>query len=160
MAVFESYRGDVTERLRRTGFAIQEGAEGVLEAHRRTFKVTRFGFADTFVALSYRSDASPDDLRVFGEGAFERALDQKVRLPRGLGSSIVLYPVLALERAGEELRRFASEHAPTRWGAIEYPVVVDLGADTLFMREKTRVWGAAYERTTRDEARRLFEPGN
>jgi hypothetical protein len=156
---FESYRAEVAEALRRTGFATHDGAEGLLEAHRRALKLTRFGFADTFVVLSHRAEASPDDLRVLGEGAFERALERKVRLPRGLGSSIVLYPVLAVDRAAEDLRRFASEHAPTRWGAIEFPVVVDLGAGALFMRETTRVWGAAYERTTREEARRLFEPG-
>lgn len=122
-------------------------------------KASRFGIVETVVAVSsILSQPSPDQLRSFGSDTVRSALDGKTKLPRGLGSSVVVYPVLVAEGVSDELSRFANAYAPRHWSILEFPIVLDAATSTLVMRDTTPVWGAAYYRTTRGDANDLLAP--
>lgn len=156
----EAYLETVRDRLSRAGFREESPAFGaVLSARRREVKLTRFGLVETVVAISTGSGRSePDDLRTLGNDIVGFALDGKTRIPRGLGSSLVVYPALVVDEASTELRRFVTSYAPKHWCVMEFPVVVESSSRSLLALEKTPLWGAAYFRKTRREAQDLLAP--
>jgi hypothetical protein len=103
-----------------------------------------------------RSQPDSDQLRTFGGAVVDAALAGKIRIPRGLGSSLVVYPVLLADAIPDELKEFISSYAPKHWSIVEFPAVVDLSSGDLVLFEKTPVWGAAYYRATRREAQDLL----
>jgi hypothetical protein len=155
---FDSYVDMVRARLVGGGFKAEDPARGAaLQARRRRVKLTRFGLVETVVGLSgRRGEAGPEDLRAFGRDVFASALAGKAAIPRGLGGSLVVYPVLVVDRASPELRAAVSEEPPKHWAALEFPVVAELSAGGLLFFDRTPFWGAAYYRRTRDEAQDLF----
>jgi hypothetical protein len=157
---FEDYLESVRDRLQRAGFRQEPATAGAtLKARRREMKASRFGIVETVVAVStIYSQPSPDQLRSFGSEIVRSALNGKTRLPRGLGSSVVVYPVLVAERVSDELTRFTNSYAPKHWSILEFPIVVDAEASSLVLRNTTPVWGAAYYRTTRRDAHDLLAP--
>lgn len=156
----ERYLETVRARLVNAGFALEEAIPGAaLQARRRAIKLTRFGLVETIVAVSTpRGTATRDDVRSFSAAVFQAALEKKTRVPRGLGSSMVTYPVLVVHDASAEARRAVAEDAPKHWAALVFPVVVEPVSQTLLCLEKTPFWGAAYYRRTRAEARELLDP--
>ncbi len=86
------------------------------------------------------------------------AREGKVKLPRGLGSSLVVYPVLVTSGTSLELTEFVESHFPKHWAILEFPVVVRLDEQRLTFATKTPSWGRAYYRQTRREAQQLLAP--
>jgi hypothetical protein len=156
----DAYVETVRDRLSRAGFREEGPAFGaLLSARRREVKLTRFGLVETVVAISAaRERSAPEDLRMFGADTVGFALDGKSRIPRGLGSSLVVYPALVVDEAPPELRSFVTSYAPKHWCVMEFPVVVETGAQSLVLLEKTPLWGAAYYGKTRREAQDLLAP--
>ena len=157
----ESYLALISQRLERAGFGVERrGSDDLaLVGHRRQGKLSRFGFVDTVVGVgSPRPSATSSDLEVIADRSFNEALRLKVRLPRGLGSQVVSYPALVVDQCSDELRSFAATYAPKHWSAMDFPIVVDLATGTLVFLEKTPMWGAAYYKRTREEARELLSP--
>ena len=155
-----TYLASVRERLRGAGFADEAPPEGsILKARRRELKLSRFGIVETVVVISSRlSELDADQLRAFGAESVGSALEGKARLPGGFGSSLVVYPVFLVAAISDEMRRFAEAYVPKHWAIVEFPVLVELTAQTLVVATKTPVWGVAYYRKTRREARDLFAP--
>jgi hypothetical protein len=156
----QEYLESTRDRLKRAGFQEEASPSGaVLKARRKAVKLSRFGIVETVVAISdARSQPGPDQLRAFGADIVRSALEGKSRIPRGLGSSLVVYPVLVTDGVSDELRGFTSSYTPKHWSILEFPVVVDPGTGSLVFVEKTPAWGAAYYRKTRLEAQELLTP--
>lgn len=156
----EVYLETVRARLANAGFKPEGTIPGAaLQARRRAIKLTRFGLVETVVSLSMpRTTVMPDDVRSFSAAVFRSALEGKTRVPRGLGSSMVIYPVLVVHDAPPDVRGFVADYAPRHWSALEFPVVVEPASQTLICLEKTPFWGSAYHRKTRAEARELLDP--
>jgi hypothetical protein len=122
-------------------------------------KLSRFGVVETVVVISDPvTQADADRLRSFGDEAVRSAAVGKSRLPRGFGSSLVVYPVLQVDAISEALTQFAEDYVPKRWSIVEFPVVVDPSAQIVVFSSKTPVWGLAYYRQTRREAQQLLAP--
>jgi hypothetical protein len=154
------YVESVRERLRRAGFREEASPAGaILKARRRQVKLSRFGVVETVAVISSpRSQVEPDQLRMFGAESVRAATAGKTRLPLGLGSSLVVYPVLLLDVISDPLTRFVNAYVPKHWSIVEFPVVVVPAAQTLVFATKTPVWGSAYYRKTRREAQDLLAP--
>jgi hypothetical protein len=155
-----AYLQTVRDRLGSAGFRDESPPAGaVLSARRREVKLTRFGLVETVVAISDRTgNSEPEDLRLLGEDIVRFALEGKSKLPLGLGSSLVVYPVLLVDEASSELRQFAGSYAPRHWCVMEFPVVVERNTRSLAMLEHAPLWGAAYYRKTCRDARELLAP--
>jgi hypothetical protein len=156
----QGYLESTRSRLHRAGFREEDSPPGaLLKARRREIRLSRFGIVETVVAISeVRTEPGPDQLRGFGGDILRSAVEGKTRIPLGLGSSLVVYPVLVAEGLSDELTGFANSYAPKHWCILEFPVVVEPGSQQLVIFDKTRVWGAAYYRRTRREARDLLAP--
>ena len=155
-----AYLETVRDRLSSAGFRDESPPSGaVLSARRREVKLTRFGLVETVVAISDRSGSSEtDDLRLLGADIVRFALAGKTKIPLGLGSSLVVYPVLLVDEASSELRQFAGSYTPKHWCVLEFPVVVERSTWSLVMLEHAPLWGAAYYRKTRLDAQKLLAP--
>ena len=122
-------------------------------------KLSRFGIVETVVEVStLHLQPTPDELRAFGGDAVRSALEGKSSVPRGLGSSLVVYPVLVADGISEGLTRFASSYAPKHFCIMEFPLVIEPATRSLVLLGKTPVWGAAYYHKTRREAQELLAP--
>ena len=154
------YVESVRERLHGAGFREEPSPAGaLLKARRRQVKVSRFGVVETVVVISTsRSEADPDQLRMFGSESVRAARVGKTRLPLGLGSSLVVYPVLLVDAISDPLDGFVHSYAPKHWSIVEFPVVVAPATQTLAFATKTPVWGSAYYRKTRREAQDFLAP--
>jgi hypothetical protein len=157
---FEGYLESVRDRLQRAAFRQEPAPPGATSmARRRELKVSRFGIVETVVGVStVHAQPGPDQLRSFGSDVVRAALDGKTRLPRGLGSSVVVYPLLVADGISDELSRFVTAYAPRHWSILEFPVVIDIATSSLVLRKTTPVWGAAYYRATRRDAYELLAP--
>ena len=154
---FGSYVDLVRSRLSAAGFQLADEGALALYAGRREVKLTRFGVVETVVGVSVpRESATQDDLKELGRQVVEAALKRKTRIPRGLGSSLVVYPTLVVESGSPDLQRFVGANVPKHWSLLEFPVVADLTAQSLLYLERTPFWGAAYYRKTRAEAHALL----
>jgi hypothetical protein len=149
----------VRQRLLATRFVEEPRSDSTFVARRRDVKLSRFGIVETVVEIgSLVSHPTPDDLRSFGAGAVQSALNGKSRLPRGLGSSLVVYPLLLADGITDALREFVSEYAPKHWSVLEFPVVVEPATAKLIALERTPAWGSAYYKTTRRDVQDWFTP--
>jgi hypothetical protein len=156
----ERYLESVRARLDQAGFQLEAARPGTtLKGRRREVKLSRFGLVETVVEVStLLAQPTTADLRAFGDAAVRSALEGKSRIPRGLGSSLVVYPSLFAESISDELARFATSYAPKHFSIMEFPVVIDPAARSLVMLDKTPFWGAAYYRKTRQDAHELLAP--
>jgi hypothetical protein len=154
------YVESVRERLARAGFREESPPDGAsLKARRRQVKLSRFGIAETVVVISNRvPQGDAEKLRSFGGAALRSAVVGKSRVPRGFGSSVVVYPVLLVETISDGLTDFVEHYVPKHWSIMEFPIVVEPAARTFLYRTKTAIWGAAYYRKTRREAEELLAP--
>jgi hypothetical protein len=156
----DAYVKSVRDRLRDSGFHEEAPPEGaVVKARRKQLRLTRFGVVETVVVVSTtRSNVTPEQLQTFGALSVQAATEGKVNLPLGLGSSLVVYPVLLSSEVSQALTDFVESYVPTLWSIIEFPVVVQPNEQRLTLATKTPVWGSAYYRKTRREARNLLTP--
>jgi hypothetical protein len=156
----EGYLDSIRARLAQAGFQLEATRTGTtLKACRREVKLSRFGIVETVVEVStLHSQPTPDDLRACGGDAVRSALEGKSRIPRGLGSSLVVYPVLVAEGISDGLTQFANSYAPKHFCIMEFPLVIEPATRTLVLLGRTPLWGAAYYRKTRREAQELLAP--
>ena len=153
----DAYRQAVAARLAPLRFvelsdaATEAGA--IAAFRRRRVQATKFGFWETFAFL-FGEGAAPDR----SAEALRVALRHKVAMPRGLGSSLVVYAVFAAPHADPGLAALVAKPAPKHWAAFEFPVVAELAGGRLLRLEKTPAWGAAYFKRMRAEADELFRP--
>lgn len=158
---FEAYVATVRERLRARGyeefpgeladyrsvaFGKREGSLRALAVVDRVFVVARFG------------DPAPGTVREFSARGFEFGVDRAVPLPRGLGSRPVVYPVAACLDPSAELRRWVGEYAPSRRGATEFPVVVDLADQRVHYYNDTPILGGNRYERCRKSASAFLDP--
>ena len=150
-AYLETVRG----RLNAGGFRDEAPAAGAaIQLRQRTAKASRLSLVETVVAIRSGEEAArPEDVRAFASNVVRSALAGKSKIPRGLGSSLVVYPVVVVEECSAELRMFMASYVAKHWCLLELPVVVEGRTGNLVMYEETPVWGALYQRTTRNDAR-------
>jgi hypothetical protein len=156
----ERYLETVRERLQSAGFREETPpSSATLKARRRETKLTRSGIVETVIVIRRVVPApAPAELQAFGADCVRSALDGKTRIPRGLGSSLVVYPVVVVDSVSAALVHFLNAYAPKRWALLEFPVAVDVTTSSLAMRTTTPLWGGAYYEKTRNDARALLEP--
>jgi len=154
------YVESVRERVQLAGFRQETPPKGaILKARRREAKLTRFGIVETVVVISdVYSQPSPDQFRAFGSDSVRSALEGKSRIPRGLGSSLVVYPVVIGDGISDELIGFVRSYVPKHWAIVEFPVALDLRSSSLVLLQTRPFWGAAYYSKTRRDAYDLLAP--
>jgi len=156
----DAYVESVLGRLRPSGFHDEAPPEGaVAKLRRKKLSLSRLGVLETVVVVStMRSNPTSEQLKEFGALSVQAANEGKVKLPRGLGSSAVVYPVLLADAISQELREFVESYAPEHWAVIEFPVVVQPEDRRVVIATKTPAWGGAYYPKTRRDAQQLFTP--
>jgi hypothetical protein len=156
----DAYAESLLDRLRALGFREEAPPEGaVAQLRRKQLSLSRFGVVETVVVVStMRSNPTAEQLQTFGTLSVRAALEGTVKLPRGFGSSLVVYPVLVTDRTSQELTEFVESYLPKHWAMIEFPVVVQLDTPQVAHATKMPVWGSAYYRKTRRDAQQLLAP--
>ncbi|MFB6074600.1 MAG: hypothetical protein ABEJ89_06275 [Haloarculaceae archaeon] len=144
---FEAYVGSVGQRLGQRGYSRrQDGPQGYRTTvfHRRTFSITKFGYVDYFVVVARFDSLSPAEAEAFSEAAFRYGLSNKSALPRGLGGTVVVYPVILGQNLPNTVHQWASHYRNNHFAAFEFPVVADLGPNHLVYNADKPLWGRAY----------------
>jgi hypothetical protein len=157
-----TYLETVRDRLAEDGFTDEPAADGAtIQLRRRAVKASRLSFVETVVAVrSGQEPAGSEDVRAFTTNVVSAALARKSKIPRGLGSSLVVYPAVVVEECSTELRMFMASYVPKHWCLLVLPVVVDARTGGLVMYEQTPMWGALYQRTTRNDAKEWLSVSN
>ncbi|MBI5359435.1 MAG: hypothetical protein HZA48_02510 [Planctomycetes bacterium] len=147
----ENYMEDVKERLESDGFNCHEDIayqDYILRcmAKRTRFKLTKFGYSETFFCFAEISSPTVKNLRKFSSDCFNYAKEfRSIPLPCGLFESVWCFSVAIVN--GIEMPAslaLKNEAPPKHWAAAEIPVVYDLSSNSLCYFEKTPIWGAAY----------------
>lgn len=158
---FEGYVATVGERLRDRGYgelpAAPEDYRSVAFGKRR-FSIRAPGVVDTVFVLARFGDPSVRTVAEFSSRAFAFGLGHASRLPRGLGSWPVVYPVAACLDPSAALGRWVSEYAPSHRGATEFPVVVDLAGETVHYYGDTPLLGGSRYERCRKSASAFLDP--
>jgi hypothetical protein len=164
MADPKQYVAMVSERLRADGFQVtpndsDDARMPSFWAERRDDQAGPFSTVATFLAV--RLDASIDaaQLTAFSAACFQAAI-ARTGGGRGLGSSGVCFAVSATSQVDPEVVATVERTLPTKHlSSFEFPVLVDLGANTVTFYRQRVLWGAAYVRAFRRDADRWLQPG-
>lgn len=156
--VAADYLARVRTRLEADGYEVGEDHGFALWAHRRTFRPSRFGFEDASVAIATLTPgAGAEDFERLADRAFEAAIETKLKLPRGLASSVLVYPVALIDRASSAVAE-AARARRKHWAAEEYRVLFELERRGLTGNDERQLWGGAYFKGIRETALRYFAP--
>jgi hypothetical protein len=78
--------------------------------------------------------------------------------PLGIGSMLVVFPLLITDNITPDLYVFLKNYCPKHFAAAEFPSVLDLATGSLYYYELTPVWGAFYYDGYRRDSFSLFSP--
>lgn len=143
----ERYVDSIADALREREFRPFEGnlPDHVSSVfHRGKFEPRKFGFVDAFVVVTRPESPTPADLEASCTSAFDFGLDNKSRFPRGLGGSLVVYPVVVGDGISRAARDWIAAYRPRHWASFEIPVLFDLSANEAVYDGSTPVWGRWY----------------
>jgi hypothetical protein len=159
----QSYLAAVAQRLSQDGFELTPnvligGAPADLWAARRKFQATKFGAVATFVVVSRHESIDAAQLAAYSAASFQAAMERTGGV-RGLGSTGVCYAVSVYQHAAPGLSAAVETSALMKhWASFEFPVLVDLTANSVTYNRQRVIWGAAYIRGFRRDADRWFQP--
>jgi hypothetical protein len=159
----QQYVATVSERLVSDGFevtpnvAVDGGIAGIW-AGRRNFQASMFSTVSTFVMVRLDTSVDAAHFTAFSAACFQAAV-QRTGGGRGLGSSGVCFAVTAVLHADPGLvAAVEATPPPKHWSSFEFPVLVDLGANTVTFHRQRVLWGAAYVGRFRRDAERWLQP--
>jgi len=146
-SLIDAYVDSVGQRLAQQGYKQYEGGPPEYETtvfHLRELSLSKFGFVDYFVVVATFDSPTPQQVTAFCEAAFSFGLSNKSLLPRGLGGSLVVYPIIVGEDLPEQIHEWVSEYRTKHWSSFEIPVVIDLGTDDCSYNRSKPTWGYIY----------------
>ena len=155
----QPYVATVTQRLQEDEFDVTpnvavDGQIAGIWAARRNFQARMFSTVSTFVVVRLDTSIDVAHFTAFSTACFQAAVDRSGG-GRGLGSSGVCFAVTAVPQADPSLVAAVEATAPPKhWSSFEFPVLVDLGANTVTFHRQRVLWGAAYVGRFRRDAER------
>lgn len=155
------YLDSVGDRLGPRGYERRsDGPEGydATVFHQRTLSLTKVGYVDYFAVVCRFDSLTKEKARAFSKACFRYGLDNKSLFPRGLGGTLVVFPVIVAEDAPETARRWVSSYAPKHWGAFELPAIVDLVTTRTTYNTSKPLWGRAYYSSFQDLVEECLVP--
>lgn len=159
-----TYLTTVAGRLTQDGFEVTPNVvigdrPADLWAARRKFQATKFGSVSTFVVVSRHKSVDAAELAAYSSACFQAAMERTGGV-RGLGSAGVCYAVCVCEDAAANLNSTVETTALVKhWASFEFPVLVDLAANSVAYNRQRAIWGAAYIRGFRKAADKWLQPG-
>ncbi len=161
----EIYLSSVTRRLKTEGFDCTEevsfgNSDFKCVAKRTKFKLSKFGFSETFFIFGEFSSLDTNSLKNFSSKCFQYAKEARsIRLPCGFFESVWCFSVAIVDSIDAATAEAVRNAAPTKhFGAAEIPVIYDCNSNTLYYFEKTPMWGAAYYAGFRKLIQKLLAP--
>ena len=129
--------------------------------HKKATEITRFGNVDTYaIVKAIEDNITAETFKSFSEQAFDYASKIRKGGPLGLGSMLVVFPLVVLEKIPQDVYTFLKSYCPKHWASVEFPCILDLETSNLYYYEQTPMWGALYYPTHRKEAYRFFSPNS
>ncbi len=148
-----TFLDDLAKRLTAAGFNVRRDFDISpyhldLLAGRTKFELSKFGKMTRFVGASTADQVNATGVQDFSSRLTGYALGNPgTILPRGLGGSVLVVPVLVSEDFDETTKKWVCETlAAKHWAAFEFPALVSIGQSRVYYCKKTPVWGAAYYR--------------
>ncbi|MGD1054911.1 MAG: hypothetical protein ABR867_02375 [Nitrososphaerales archaeon] len=153
MTEVDAFLDALSSRLAGSGFVVRREVELSpyqldLIAAKSSFEISKFGKMTRFVLGTRAATPGASMVQDFSAKATKYALDNRGSLlPRGLGGSMLAFPVVVSEEVDESLGKWVEEtFAPEHWAAFEFPVLVSTGRRRVYYCKRTPIWGAAYYR--------------
>ena len=142
------------------GLAEGEGTPGFERMyHKKSTEITRFGNVDTYsIAKVFEDNLTTETFKSFSAQSFDYASKIRKGGPLGMGSMLVVFPLVILEKIPQDVYNFLRTYCPKHWASVEFPAILDLETSNLYYYEQTPMWGALYYPTHRKEAFTFFSP--
>ena len=141
------------EEFDRSDHLIEPGIDRVY--HKREFEITKFGMVDRFFMFHIMdTKLGKEGVRKICERMFSLSIENKIWIPRSMGSALITYPVFVSQGpTSSDLNRFFEGFNPKHYAAFEFPVLIDLSSNCLYYYQGTPIWGLVYYEGMRHEAR-------
>ena len=164
MIPVESYLQVVSQRLGAEGFRLAPGAQFNLPqvsmvAVREKWEWARIGIEAIVAYVHVLNPPTAQTMQAFSSSVASHADYVKTQGVMEIFTSMSVYTVgLAPNGLSPEVPAWLEQYAPTHWGKIEFPVVIDLQQHMMLYRRSSPVWGGAMYAGRREFSDRLFSP--
>lgn len=135
-----------------------DGVTYSLAAHRGRFEITKFGYAEYFYLVSELHNPTLEQVKQACAKSFTYGyIHRKLQIPAGIISSCFVFQILLVDHVSTEIAEYITSTIPPKhWAKMEFPVVIDLSSDKVYVCEKTPLWGAAYFGGFRKQAKAML----
>lgn len=140
------------------GVTLPSGGTADLAASRTKFFWPAVMFFSQHLLVRYLPNATVQDFqRLFDAGFRYGKSVNRVPLFRGLQFGYFILPVIAVDRATQELKDFASAAPKKHWALFEFPVLHELATGRTYFHRSTPLWGALINHEVRKLAEEIVE---
>lgn len=144
---FETYRAAVDQKLSTCDFHQYDGEFPEYQGpiyHSRRLSWSKLSYVDLFITFLYGDSPSTAEMKRFSRASFQFGLANMSPLPRGLGGSLVVYPVIVAESLSRDSIEWVTSYRPRHWCSFEIPSLVDLNKEQIVYNGSKPVWGRWY----------------
>lgn len=144
---FETYSDAVDQKLSTRDFHQYDGGFPAYHGpiyHSKRLSWRKLSYVDFFITFLYGDYPSTAEMKRFSGESFQFGLANMSPLPRGLGGSLVVYPVIVGESLSRDYIEWITSYRPRHWCSFEIPSVVDLKREQIVYNGSKPVWGRWY----------------
>jgi hypothetical protein len=158
---FDEYESIVDERLTDLGYDRLDDAPDGYDAvayHRRSGSVLPPGSLELVVVVARLASPGVRTVQTFSERAFSFGCEHPTTRSRSLGGVPSVLAVAACEDPDPEIKRWVADYHASHVRAYEFPVVVDLPAETVHYYGDTPLLGRRAHERFRHTAAETLDP--
>lgn len=140
-----------------TKMEIQQGLEVDRFYWKTGSEASKIGLTDRYCFIKQVPDNTTAQFaKSYSSALYNYAYQHKQTLGRFFRSMMMVFPVLAVEKASAELVNFIRTYQTNKFKSVEFPCVIELSTGNVFYYEKTPLWGALYYNGFRADAYKFF----
>ncbi|MCB0721106.1 MAG: hypothetical protein KDC42_02275 [Ignavibacteriae bacterium] len=138
---------------------IQPGLDVDRMFYKESSEASKMGVVDRFLYIKKVPDnINAEWVRKFSSGLFEYSRQYKQTFGRFFRSMMIVNPVMAVDTISRELYDFIMSYCPKQFKAMEFPAILQLSTNDLYLYQKTPFWGALYYDGIRKSTSDYFSP--
>jgi hypothetical protein len=142
-----------------TNMEIQPGLEVERFFWKTATVASKIGLSDRYCFIKHVPDnITAQFAKSYSSALYNYAYLHKQTLGRFFRSMMMVFPVLIVDKASQELVNFIHSYQTNKFKSVEFPCLIELSTGNIYYYEKTPLWGALYYNGFRQDAYKFFSP--
>jgi len=142
-----------------TKMDIQQGLEVERFFWKSGNEASKIGLTDRYCYFkSVPDETGVQFLRSYSSALYDYSYQHKQTLKRFFRSMMIVFPVILVNKASNELISFIRNYHTRKFKSVEFPSIIELSTGEIHCCEKTPFYGALYYNGFRRDSYNFFAP--